>query len=126
MRHPDNGSIEFAVVLKPGNDIWKPADIGKSTMNLTLAAASLTERRDVLASKVETLTLTANSQDASRLAEIPTRMPMRLRVPPKTRSVRVVVQTSENGRIGAAELDSKSLDAAVQTPTPEQKLIVRP
>ena len=51
---------------------------------------------------------------------------MRLRVPPKTQSMRVVVQTPENGRIGAVELDRKTLDAAPQAPTPEPKLLSRP
>lgn len=49
---------------------------------------------------------------------------MRLRVPPKTQTVRVVVQNGENGLSGAVELDSKTLDAAPQA-RPE-KLIKRP
>jgi len=126
VRHPDTGRVEFTVVLKSGNIGWQAADNGKSTVDLTLAAASLTERGDVLASKAETVTASTASQDAARLAEVMTRMPMRLRVPPKTQSVRVVVQTAENGRIGAVELDRKTLDAAPQPPTPEPKLLSRP
>jgi VWFA-related protein len=126
VRHPDTGRVEFTVVLKSGNIGWQAADNGKSTVDLTLAAASLTERGDVLASKAETVTASAASQDAGRLAEVMTRMPMRLRVPSKTQSVRVVVQTAENGRIGSVELDRKALDAAPQAPTPEPKLLSRP
>jgi len=91
-----------------------------------LAAASLNERNDILASKVETVTASAGTQDATRLAETLTRIPMRLGVPPTTQSVRVAVQNADNGRIGAVELDSKTLDAAPQAPTPEPKLIWRP
>ena len=126
VRHPDTGRMDFTVVLKSGNIDWQPADNGKSTIDLTLAAASLTERGDILASKVETLTISAATQDATRLADVMTRMSMRLRVPPKTQRVRVVVQSGENGRIGAVELDRKTLDAAPQTPTPEPQLISRP
>jgi len=126
VRHPDTGRIEFTILLKSKNIGWQPADNGTSTINLMLAAASLTERRDVLASKVEALMVSVASQDATRLAETLTRMPMRIRVPPKTQSVRVVVQTAENGRVGAVELDSKTLAAAPQAPTPEPKLILRP
>lgn len=126
VRHPDTGRVEFTVVLKSGNPDWQAADNGKSTLDLTLAAASLTERGDVLASKAQTLTASAASQDSTRLAEVITRMPMRLRVPPKTQTVRVVVQSAENGRIGAVNLDRKALDAAPQAPTPEPQLISRP
>jgi hypothetical protein len=126
VRHPDTGRVEFTVVLKSGNMVWQPTDNGASTTELMLAAASRTERGDVLASKVESLTVSVDTQDATRLADVITRMPMRLRVPPKTQRVRVVVQSAENGRIGAVELDRRTLDAAPQSPTPEPQLISRP
>jgi len=126
VRHPDTGRVEFTVVLKSGNMVWQPTDNGASTTELMLAAASRTERGDVLASKVESLTVSVDTQDATRLADVIKRMPMRLRVPPKTQRVRVVVQSAENGRIGAVELDRKTLDAAPQSPTPEPQLISRP
>jgi hypothetical protein len=113
-------------VLKSGNIVWQAEDNGKSTINLTLEAASLTEGRDVLASKLETVTVSEATQDGTRLAETLMRMPVRLRVPPRTQSVRVVVQTAENGPVGAVELNSKTLEAAPQEPTPEPTLISRP
>lgn len=125
VRHPDTGRVEFTVVLKSNNMAWQAADNGKSTIGLTLAAASLTEAREVLASKLETVTVSADAQDATRLAGTPTRMPMRLRIPPKTQSVRVVVQSAGNERIGAVELNRETLDAAPEAPTPEPKLIRR-
>ena len=69
VRHPDTGRVEFTVVLKSKNIDWQPADSGKSTIDLMLAAASLTERRDILASKAETVTVSAGSQDAAQLAK---------------------------------------------------------
>jgi hypothetical protein len=125
LRHPDTGRVEFTVELKSGSIGWQAAENGTSTANLKLAAASLTENRDVLASKMESVTVSADSQDSTRLAGTLTRVPIRLRVPPKTRSIRVVVQTAEDGRIGATEIDQKTLDAAPQAPTPETKLIRR-
>jgi hypothetical protein len=125
VRHPDTGRVEFTVVLNSRNIAWQAGDNGKSTINLMLAAASLTEGRDVLASKLEAVTVSAATQDATRLAETLTRMPMRLQIPPKTQSVRVVVQIADNGRVGAAELNSRTLDASPQVPTPQPKLISR-
>jgi len=90
-----------------------------------LAAASLNEDRAVLAGKVETVELAAATHDLARLPDTVAKVPVRLRVPPKTRTVRVVVQTAENDRIGAVEIDSKTLNSAPQAPTPE-KLISRP
>ncbi len=65
------------------------------------------------------LTLQAGAQDATRL-------PVRLRVPHKTQSVRVVVQMADNERLGTVELDSKTLEAAPAVPTLEPKLVSRP
>ena len=123
VRHPDTRTIEFTVLLKSRNSNWEVADDGKSTTNLTLAAASLAGGRDILASKVETLTVTAGTQDAARLAEMPARLPVTLRFPRKTQTVRVVIQTAESQRIGAVELDRKTIDAAPAAPTPAPKLI---
>lgn len=113
------------MTLKSGNIAWQPVDDGRSTANLMLAAASLNEDRAVLAGKVETVELAAATHDLARLPDTVAKVPVRLRVPPKTRTVRVVVQTAENDRIGAVEIDSKTLNSAPQAPTPE-KLISRP
>lgn len=126
VRHPDTGRVDFTVVLKPGNIVWEASDNGKSTLNLVLAAASLTERRDVLASKVETVAVSEATQDTARLAETLTRMSVRLRVPPKAVSVRVVVESAEGGPVGSVDLNSETLAAAPQEPTPQPKLIARP
>jgi hypothetical protein len=103
-----------------------PGGLRKEHHNVLLAAASLTGGRDILASKLVTLTLQAGTQNPTQLAETLVRLPERLLVSPKTEIVRVVIQSPENGRIGAAELDSKCLNAARQAPTPEPALIARP
>jgi VWFA-related protein len=125
VRHPDTRTIEFTVLMKSRNGNWEPSDDGKSTTNLMLAAVSVAGSRDILASKLESLILTANTQDATRLAEMPARLPVMIRIPRKTQFVRVVVQTGESDRIGAVELDRKTIDAAPEAPTPQPKLIPR-
>ncbi|HEV2448589.1 MAG TPA: VWA domain-containing protein [Candidatus Sulfopaludibacter sp.] len=126
VRHPDSGRVEFTVLLRSGNIAWQAADDGRSTANLMLAAASLNDSGDVLASKAETLTASAAGQDAARLGETVIRIPVRLRVPPKTRLVRVVAQAAENGRLGSVELNSAALAAAPETPTRVPTLQRRP
>jgi hypothetical protein len=118
VRHPDSGRIEFTALLKSKNTIWQTADDGKSTLNLTLAAASLDKGGNILASKVETVTVSDESQNARLLAETPAKAPVSLRVPAKAQSVRVVMQIAQDGRFGAVQLNSEVLAAAPQAPTP--------
>ncbi len=125
VRHLDSARVNFTVAVKSGNIVWQAADDGKSTTSLTLAAASIDKRGEVLASKLESVTVTADSQDAQRLAETPTNVPVRLRVPASTQSVRVTVQTEEGGPLGVVELNKAAL-AAAQTPASEPDLILRP
>ena len=79
---------------------------------------SLSGTGDILASKRETVTFTINTQDPTRLAATRTNLPVLIQLPPKTRNVRIAVQTVEGGRIGTAELDRKTIDAAPEAPTP--------
>jgi VWFA-related protein len=126
VRHPDTRTIEFTVLLQSRNDNWEAADNGKSTTNLMLAAVSVTGSGDILASKLETMKVTANTQDVTSLAEMPARLPVTIRVPRRTQNVRVVIQTAESHRIGTAEMDRKTIDAAPAAPTPQPKLTARP
>ncbi len=81
---------------------------------------------DILASKQETVMLTVNTQDPAQLAETLTNLPLLLRVPRKTRNIRVAIQGVEGGRIGTAELDRTMIDAAPAAPTPPAALQPRP
>jgi VWFA-related protein len=122
VRHPDTRTAAFTVVLNPRNIDWDEAADGKSTANLALAAMSLSESGDILASKRETVTVTVNTKDPARLAATGTNLPVLIQLPPKTRNLRIAVQTVEGGRIGTAELDRKTIDAAPEVPTPPPKL----
>jgi VWFA-related protein len=126
VQHPDTGTVDLTVQLKAKNIHWLPADKGKSTANLVMAGVSLTGGRSVLASNVLHVILTANTQDPIRLATVVTTLKLTLRVPRKTQSLRVVMATEEEGRIGTADLDRAAIDAAPALPTPEPQLERRP
>jgi hypothetical protein len=107
------------VVLSPRHLDWQPGADRKSSLDLLLAAASLSESRNFLASRVESFTAIVNNQDANRLARTEARLPVTIRIPRKTQRLRVVVQTVSDGRIGAVELDRRTIDSAPEASTPE-------
>ena len=126
VRHPDTRTAQFTVVVAARNIGWQSAADGKSTVDLLLAAASLSERRDFLASRIQGVEASVNSQDPAHLAKAVTRMQVTIRIPRKTQTLRLVVQDAENGRTGTSELDRKAIDSAPEAPTPEPKLIPQP
>jgi VWFA-related protein len=121
VRHPDTGSAEFTVQLRLTNLDWLPTDDGRSAANLILAAVSLSGDSDILASKMERVTVWSTAQDPTRQKESVTNLPLTIRIPRKTKSVRVIMETEQGGRIGAADLERKTIDAApaASTPTPQ-------
>ena len=123
VRHPDTHTAEVTVLLKSKGLDWEPSDNGKSTADITVAVASLTGNQEVVASKVERLVLRVPTQDPTHLARLVTTLQLTVRVPRKTQSIRVVTETANGGRIGAADLDRKALDAAPSTPIPEPQLV---
>jgi len=122
VRHPDTRTVEFTVVLNSKDLDWKETGEGKSTAGLTLIAASLTGARDILASKIEKVTLWSDMQDPTLRSNVMTGFLLTVRVPMRTQRVRVVMETNEGGRIGAADLDRKTIDAAPAMTTPEPQL----
>ena len=126
VHHPDTGTVDLTVQLKARNIQWHPVENGKSTANLMMAGVSLTGGRSLLASNVVGVILTVDTQDPKRLATVVTTSKLMLRVPRKTQSVRVVMETEDGGRLGTAELDRATLDAAPSMPTPMPQLERRP
>lgn len=124
LRHPDTNTAQFTVVLSSKNLHWHPTVDGKSRVDVLLAAVSLNGSNDFLASKMQGFTATADNQDPAKLAEAVTRIPITLKIPHDTQTIRVAVQLSENGKTGTAELTRKALAAAPQAPTPEPKLMM--
>jgi hypothetical protein len=101
--------------VKSKNLKFDPSQNGTSTAQLIVAAASLNQDGTILASKTQTVTLIAYSSNPEKLPEVASQFPFILRVPHKTRTVRVIVQEGDGGRIGSAEINRKTLHAAPAT-----------
>jgi VWFA-related protein len=126
VRYANTQTAEFTVQLNSKNLTFEPTEDGKSAATLILAAASLDNDRNVLASRTETVTVQSNTPDPRPLAPVTSSMKLVIRVPLKTQSVRVVVEDQEGERMGAAELDSKTIAAAPAREMPVPQLIERP
>jgi VWFA-related protein len=123
VRHPDTETAQLTVELRAKNLHWLLANNGRNSANVILAAVSLDGDRDVLASKTEGVNLSSSGPQSEGRVDQASNMKITVRVPRKTRTVRVVMETELGGRMGTAELDRKSIDAAPAEPTPEPKLI---
>lgn len=122
LRHPDSQTVEFTAKLMSKNITMLPQETGGSATILVLGAASLDSVHHILASKVETLRLTATNSDPTKLPEVVSRIPVTLRVPRRTASIRVVIEDTDGGRMGAVSLDRKGLDGAPVAATPDPSL----
>jgi VWFA-related protein len=123
VRHPETRTADITLLLQSKGIDWQPMDNGKSSAEITVATASINGGQDVLASKVERLTLSVPTQDPSHLAKLVTQLQLTVRVPPKTQSIRVLTETANGGRIGAADLDRKAIESAPAMPAPEPQLL---
>jgi VWFA-related protein len=125
VRHPENHTADITLLLQSKGIDWQAIGNGKSSAEITLAAASVTANQDIVASKVQTLYLSAPTQDPSHLGKLVTHLQITVRVPSKTRSIRVLTETANGGRIGAADLDREAIEAAPAMPSPEPQLLCR-
>jgi VWFA-related protein len=125
-RQPDRSTAELTVLLKSTHLRWQAADDGRSAANITVGAVSLSKRRDILASRLQELTIFSNSQDPARLAKSNTLVTVTVPVPRHTDRVRVLIRAQDGGRIGTVDLDHKTLAVAPANPSPEPKLQERP
>jgi VWFA-related protein len=126
VRHPDSRAVELTVELPQKGLGWLATDNGWSNADLMLSVASLNGNRDILASRVEGFTVSDNTTDQTRIAAAKAvQLTMTVRMPRKTQSVRVVVEADASGRIGAAEVGRKVIDAAPAEPTPQPQLAPR-
>ncbi len=123
IRHTDSRTAEFTVVLHSKNLDFLPTENGKDGVPLVVAAASLNDNRFILASRVQRTTLETASQGLARLPIVATRFQIVVPYPKKTRTIRVVIEDQNDGRIGTAELDRKRIDAAPEGPSPEPQLM---
>ena len=125
VRHPENHTADITLLLQSKGIDWQAIDNGRSSAEITLAGASVTRNQEVVAFKVQRLFLSVRTQDPSHLAKLVAHLQITVRVPPKTRSIRVLTETANGGRIGAADLDRKAIQAAPVMPGPEPHLLCR-
>ncbi len=122
VRHPDTQTAQFSVFIR-GKDLgWIANADGLPSVDLALAAASLNADGKMLASRIFSTTATSRLQNPDQLSPWPIRIPVTIRTPRKTRTIRVVVEAQPANRIGSADLDRKALDAAPAQPTAQPQL----
>jgi VWFA-related protein len=124
--HPDTQTVEFTVELKSKNLMFESSEDGRIVAQLMATAASLNQYGDILASRTHTVTLVAHSLDPAKLPDVASRFPFAVRVPRKTRRVRLILQAVDGGRLGSAEIDQNAIDAAPAMDTPRPELKHRP
>ncbi len=112
VRHPDAESADFTVRMPATGVAWTANPDGSSSTNLMVATASLNADRRVLSAKVTTLTISTPKLDPQHLAGRTIAFRLTTRVPKKTQYLRVAVETSGAGKVGAAEMSRSMIDAA--------------
>lgn len=122
VRYPDTQTAELTVQLKSRNLTFESSEDGKGIAQLVVAAASLNKYGSILALRTQTVTLVAHSLNPKEMPEIASRFPIVLRVPRKTRKVRVIIQAEAGGRIGSTEIDRQAIDTAPASDTPRPEL----
>lgn len=125
VRHPDTHTAEFTVQLRSKNLSFFPMDDGRYAANMTMAAVSLDANQHIEASRMKNVTVISPTQDPAGLPDIVSSFTVKLRIPQQTQTVRVVLESKDNGRMGAAELSRKEMNAAPAAPTPEPQITNR-
>jgi VWFA-related protein len=125
-RHPNNGTVELTALLKSNHLRWQPATDGRSMADITVAAVSLSSKRQILASRLRRLTVFSDSQDLARLAASETPVTMTVPMPPQTQSVRLIILAQAGGETGTLEVEHKALAGAPESQTPTPQLEERP
>lgn len=127
VRHPDTQSAQFMVQVPSKELSWIAGDQGLSSTNLVIAAVSLTNDRRLLTSRVQQDSISANTQALAHVQPgTLVQVSLTLRIPKKTKSVRVVMESETGGRVGTAEVGRKAIDDARGEPTPQPKLTLQP
>ena len=114
--NPYTDTAGFTLMLQSKDLDWKVAGNGKSKADLTLITASVDKNGDVLTGRQESLTITADTEDAVKLATTNTRLSAKVKIPIKTNKVRFLIQSANDREIGAFEVDRKTIYAAPQSP----------
>ena len=117
--NPYTDTAGFTLMLQSKDLDWKAAGNGESKADLTLITASVDKNGDVLTGRRESLTITADTEDAVKLATANRRVSAKVNIPIKTNKVRFLVQAANDREIGAFEVDRKTIYAALEdSPAP--------
>lgn len=125
-RHPDNGTVELTALLKSTHLRWQPTNDGHSSADITVAAVSLSRQGDILASRLQRLTIFSDGQDPARLAASETPVTITVPMPRQTETVRMSVLVQDTDETGTVELKQNVLASAPESPTPIPQLEERP
>jgi hypothetical protein len=109
-------TAEFRLKLQSDELHWTPSGDGKSKAHLTLITFCLDNSRKVISGQKESLTITANSDDPSKLSSVSSLLTARVKTSFAIESVRFLIQSPEGKNLGAYEVERKTFDAASQIP----------
>lgn len=125
VRHPDSRTISFNLNVLGRSLGWEETTKGAYAARLHVAAVSLDGSSHILTSKVETVDITGTAPDPAQFARYTSVLPLRLRIPRKFASLRVVAEAENGGRIGTVETTRKAIEQAPAEPTPKPLLVPR-
>jgi len=111
-------TADFTLMLQSGDLDWKVAGNGKSKADLILITASLDKRGDVLVLNRESLTVTADTENAVKLAVANTRLSAKVKIPAKTNEVRFLIRSADEREIATFEVDRKTIYTAAAPELP--------
>jgi hypothetical protein len=111
-------TADFTLMLQSKDLDWKVAGSGKSKAVLILITASLDKRGDVLVYEREPRSITADTEDAVKLAMANTPISAKVKIPTKTNKVRFLIQSADEREIAGFEVDRKTIYAAAAPELP--------
>jgi VWFA-related protein len=125
LRHPDAKSVQITILIRSKNLDFLPDESGKNSDHLFIAAASLDGSRRLLAWRIQRGRLETATTDPSKLPYVAAEIPITVPFPRKAKTVRIVIEDENGGRIGSAEIDKGFIDNAPEAPTPNPELVPR-
>lgn len=123
LRHRNSRSVQVTALLRSKNINFLPEESGKNSAQLLVAAASLDGARRILASRLQRATLETAITNPAKLPPIVALLSITVPFPRRAKSVRIVVEDQDGGRIGTAEIGKSFIDNAPEAPTPNPELV---
>jgi hypothetical protein len=125
LRHPDAKSVQITTLIRSKNLDFLPDESGQNSDHLLIAAASLDGSRNLLAWRIQRGRLKTAVTDPDKLPYVAAEILITVQFPGKAKTVRIVIEDENEGRIGSAEIDKSFIDNAPEAPTPNPELVPR-